>query len=223
MSTPVGGRRAFSRGEIWFLIGVPVAWAVLLLFHPTGDGDDIYPVVSDEVTPWLIVHVGTLLFVPLMAGVVYLLLRGVEGREARIARIALAPFVVFYLAFEVLIGIGTGLFADEVNGLPAAQEATGASVIDDFTDSGLIAALETIGAASLLVVLIAAGVALRRRTHAPLAVPILLVLAAVPIAWHVPPFGQAGLLLFVVATLLVVRAQSVPDRAARFEARPTAA
>jgi hypothetical protein len=223
MTTPAGTPRAFSRAEIWFLIGVPLAWAVLLLFHPTGDGDDIYPTVADEVTPWLIVHVGTLLFVPLMAGVVFLLLRGVQGSEARVARIALAPFVVFYLAFEVLIGIGTGLFADEVNGLPAAQEATGANVIEEFTDSGLIAVLETVGAASLLVVLIAAGVALRRRAQAPLAVPILLVLAAIPIAWHVPPFGQVGLALFVAATLLVVRAHPVPDRAAAFEARPTAA
>ena len=31
----------FSRAELGFLIGVPLAWAVLLLFHPTG-GDDYY-------------------------------------------------------------------------------------------------------------------------------------------------------------------------------------
>jgi hypothetical protein len=29
-----------SRAEIVFLIGVPLAWAVVLLFHPTGDGED---------------------------------------------------------------------------------------------------------------------------------------------------------------------------------------
>ena len=63
-----------SRAEIVFLIGVPLAWAAVLLFHPTGDGEDFYPIVRDQVTAWMIVHVGTLLFVPLIAAVVYLLL-----------------------------------------------------------------------------------------------------------------------------------------------------
>ena len=35
-------RRAFSRGEVMFMVGVPLAWAVLLLFHPGGVGDVIY-------------------------------------------------------------------------------------------------------------------------------------------------------------------------------------
>jgi hypothetical protein len=30
----------FSRGEFAFLIGVPLAWALLLLVHPTGEGDE---------------------------------------------------------------------------------------------------------------------------------------------------------------------------------------
>jgi len=197
-----------------FLVGVPLAWGVLLLFHPTGDGDDFYPVVADEVTPWLIVHVGTLVFVPLMALVVYLLLRDVEGTAARISRIALVPFVIFYTAFETLIGIGTGLFADELNGLPAGEEAVGAQAVEGFTDSGVIMAFELIGTGALVVALIAAGVALRQ-ARAPLAVPFLLGLAAIPIAWHVPPFGQVGLALFIVGALLAVRTRSPSATAAR--------
>ena len=42
-----GTRRPFSRAEVGFVIGVPLAWAVLLLFHPTGDCDEIYPVVTN--------------------------------------------------------------------------------------------------------------------------------------------------------------------------------
>jgi hypothetical protein len=72
-------RRAFSKRERAFLVAVPVAWAILLLFHPTGEGDDFYPVIRDEVTAWVVVHVGTMVFVPLMAVVGFLLLRGVEG------------------------------------------------------------------------------------------------------------------------------------------------
>jgi hypothetical protein len=209
--------------EIVLLIGVPLVWAVLLLFHPTGDGDEFYPIVRDQVTAWITVHVGTLLFVPLIAAAVYVLLRGVEGTAAHVGRVALAPFVVFYATWEALIGIGVGILADEVNGLSAAEQSAGAKVIEDFADSGIIRAFELIGTGSLFIALTAAGIALRRRAGAPLAVPVLLVLAAVPIAWHVRPFGQVGLALFIAAVLLVVRARSVPSVAAAPPVRPTAA
>ncbi len=205
------------------MIGVPLAWAVVLLFHPTGDGDDFYPVVGDQVTEWIAVHVATLLFVPLIGAVVYLLLRGIDGAEARVARIALVPFAVFYTAWEVLIGIGTGVLADRVNGLPAAEQATGAKVLENFTDSGLLSAIEMIGTGSWLVALTATGIALRRRAGAPIAVPILLVLAAIPIAWHVTPFGQVGLAIFVVAVLLAVRARRHHGVTAAPAVRPAAA
>jgi hypothetical protein len=211
------------RVEIVLLIGVPLVWAVLLLFHPTGDGDEFYPIVRDQVTAWITVHVGTLLFVPLIAAAVYVLLRGVEGTAAHVGRVALAPFVVFYATWEALIGIGVGILADEVNGLSAAEQSAGAKVIEDFADSGIIRAFELIGTGSLFIALTAAGIALRRRAGAPLAVPVLLVLAAVPIAWHVRPFGQVGLALFIAAVLLVVRARSVPSVAAAPPVRPTAA
>ena len=38
--------------------------------------------LQDNVTAWLVVHIGMMLFIPLMAAVVYLLLRGVEGTAA---------------------------------------------------------------------------------------------------------------------------------------------
>jgi hypothetical protein len=217
------GRRGFSSAEVAFLIGVPLAWAILLLFHPTGDGEDFYPIVRDEVTAWVTVHIGTLLFVPMVAAAILLLLRGVDGPAAQLSRAALVPFVLLYTTFEVLIGIGVGLLSDEVNGLPAAERPAGANVIEEFADNGLIAVFETIGSVSLLVVLIAAGIALWRRAGAPLAVPILLALAAVPMAFHVPPFGQVGLALFIVAVLLVVRARSVTRVPAAAAVRPTAA
>jgi hypothetical protein len=199
----------FTRAEIGFLLGVPLAWGVLLLFHPTGDGDEFYPVVKDEITPWLVVHLGTLLFVPLMAVVVYLLLRGIEGTAARVARIALLPFAVVYTAWEVLIGIGTGVLTNEVNALPAAQQATGAELVEDYTGNTLIMVLEQVGAFSWGIAIVAAAIALVR-AGAPRAVALLLVLSAVPTVWHVPPFGQAGLALFIAAVILVLRGRSSP-------------
>jgi hypothetical protein len=183
---------------------------VLLLFHPTGDGDEFYPIVREQVTAWMIVHIGTLVLVPLLAGVVYLLLRGVDGVAALVSRIALAVFAVFYTAWEVLIGLGTGILVDQVNSLPEAERATGAKLVESFTDSSLIRTFELIGDFAWLIAVVAAGVALFRRANAgsSVAVVLLLVVSAVPIAWHVPPFGPAGLALFILAMLLVLRGRS---------------
>ena len=74
--------RSFSTPEIAVMIGVPLLWAILLLFHPSGDGKEIYLDLRDQVTSAVVVHVGMLLFIPLMAVVMYrLLLRGIEERR----------------------------------------------------------------------------------------------------------------------------------------------
>jgi hypothetical protein len=211
-----------SRAEIAFLIGVPLAWAALLLFHPTGEGEDFYPVVAGEVTAWVAVHVGTLLFVPLIAAAVYLLLRGVEGAAASVARAALVPFVLFYAAWEVMAGIGLGVMVDQVEALPAADRGAGVDLVEGFADSALLRTFELIGTGALILAFVAAAVALRSRAHAPGAVAVLLVLAALPIAWHVTPFGQLGLALFLAAVVLLLRARSSPGAPAA-GARPTPA
>lgn len=200
----------FSRGEFAFLIGVPLAWAVLLLFHPGGEGD-IYPALRDDVTPWLVVHVGTMVFIPLMAVAIYLLVQGIENTAARVSRIALAPFALFYTAWEVLLGIGTGVLVQDVNGLPVAERGTGSTLVNDFTENILIrdfGVFNIIGTLSLITATIAAGIALRQQAGVPVSVPILLGVCGFMIAAHPPPFGPIGLVLFVAAVLLYARSQT---------------
>jgi hypothetical protein len=203
--------RAFTPREFAFLIGVPLSWGVLLLFHPSGDGKEIYLDLRDKVTPWMVVHIGQMLFIPLMAVVVDLLLRGVEGTAARVSRIALVPFVVFYTAFELLQGIGNGILVNAVNGLPQAERATGADLVQDFAEHVLIrdfGVFVTIGSLALITAAITAGIALYRHAGAPPTVPVLLGLAGFLITAHPPPFGPTGLALFVVAVLIYRRSQS---------------
>ena len=200
-----------SRDLLAFLIGVPLAWAVLLLFHPGGDGKEIYRDVQDSVTAFMVVHLGMLIFIPLMAAAIWLLLRGVDGTAATVSRIALAPFVIFYSAWETLQGIGVGILASEVNGLPAAERATGADLVQNFAENPLSVSLgvfATIGSLSLILATIAAGVALRREAGAPMAVPVLLGLSGLLITAHPPPYGPTGLVLFVAAVLLYARSQT---------------
>src|SRR5918994_1835235 len=211
---PVAGQpRGFSPGELAFLIGVPLLWGILLLFHPGGgEGTEItYMDLQDKVTAWLVVHIGMMLFIPLMAAVVYLLLRGVEGTAARISRIALVPFVIFYSAWEVSQGIGVGILVNELKGLPQAEQALREDLVQDFAEHTLIGpfgVFGSIGSMGLIVAMIAAGVALYRHADAPVAVPVLLAISGLLITVHPPPYGPTGLGLFIVAVLLFVRSQS---------------
>jgi hypothetical protein len=198
-----------------FVIGVPLAWAVLLLFHPGGEGDQIYQELHDKVTRWMVVHVGMMLFIPLFAAAVYLLLRGVEGTAAQVSRIGLAVFVVFYGAFELLQGIGVGILVNEANSLPLAERGP---LVQDFAEHPISAnfgVLSSIGGLGLLVGMIAAGVALRRHAGAPVSVAVLLGLAGVLVGAHPPPFGPTGLAFFIAAVLLYQRSQAVASDPAR--------
>jgi hypothetical protein len=204
---PTARRRRFSSLELAFMIGVPVAWAILLLFHPLGD-DSFYDTIDGNVAPWVTVHLGMGVFVPLFAAVVYLLLRGVQSTAATISRIGLAVFAIFYAAWELVLGVGTGLFTDEVNALPEAQQAVGAELVDSYGENGVIVALSMVGSVGLAVALIGAAVALRQAYRLGWA-PLALMIVAIPlIAIHEPPFGPLGLVLFIGAVLLIVRQQA---------------
>jgi hypothetical protein len=205
-ATGQGGR--FTTAEVAFLIGVPLLWAVLLLFHPGGDGTEIYRDAEDNVSRFLVVHVGMMLFIPLMAVAILLLLRGVEGTAARISRIALVPFVVFYSAWETLQGIGVGILVNELNGFPQAAGGLKEDLVQDFAEHPLIGpfgVFGSIGSMGLIVAAIAAGVALYRHAGAPVSVPVLLGISGVLITVHPPPYGPTGLALFIVAVLLLMR------------------
>jgi hypothetical protein len=205
--------KPYSRAEAAFLIGVPLAWAVLLLFHPTGD--EYYEVISDSVTPWLAVHLGTTVFIPLLAAAMFVLLRGIHGTAATVSRIALVVFAVVYAAFEVTVGIGSGILGDAINALPAAERSAGADLLTSYNESGVITILSTIGSLAWLVAVMAAGVALYRRanTTSSVAVVALFLVSAPGIVIHVTPFGPAGLALFIVALLLVIRSAAAPAAA----------
>ena len=181
-----------------FLLGVPLAWAVLLAFHGAPDPDDIYGSLSDEATRFLIVHVGGLLFIGLMGIALYLLVQDLPGRAARISRWAIGPFVLFYAAAEAIGGVATGLLVRE-------DQGDGAQALwDNFITGDLFFGL---GALSWVVASISAAIAYRR-VGASLGVVILLGLSAL-VAYHAPPTGPFGLLCFAGAVIMLVRSQTV--------------
>ena len=220
---PTAQGRPFSRPELAFMIGVPAAWGILLLFHPRGDGD-FSEVIGDHVTAWITVHLGMGIFVPLFAGVVYLLLRGVRSTAATVSRIGLAVFASVYAAWELVLGVGTGILAHETNALPESQQAVGRDLIDSYAENGVIVVLSVIGSLGLAAGIIGAAVALRRAYRLGWGALALMLLSLPLIAIHEPPWGPVGLALFILAVLLLVRQRaSAPPQTAPPQSQPVSA
>ena len=189
-----------------FLVATPLVLAVVLWFHPPG-GATVFEGVRDDVGAWLFVHTAFLFFIPLMAIATYLLLSGMTSRAATVSRVSLVFFLVFYTAYEVTVGLGTGVLVDYANGLPAAEQAAVADAIEHYNKSAVLgdpASISLIlGLLGWVVALVAAAVAFRR-AGAGWAVTLLVGFAAL-FAIHPPPVGPVALVCFAVAAVLIER------------------
>jgi hypothetical protein len=192
-----------------FLIGVPLAWGVLLLFHPMGTGT-LYEGLRNALARGRIVHLGTLVFIGLIGLGLYLLVRDLPGTAARVTRIASAVFVLFYAAWEAVAGLAVPALVQYTNDLPASQRAMGSDAVDALNADRIVGdfgLLNMIGAGSWIVAVIAAAFAVRH-AGAPRSAAILLGLSAI-VVQHPPPAGPLGLLFFAGAVVLIYRRQHV--------------
>ena len=208
-----------------FLVATPLVLAVVLWFHPPG-GENVYEGVRDDVEAWLFVHTVFLFFIPLMAIATYLLLSGVEGRAATVSRISLIPFLVFYTAYEVTVGLGAGVLVDYANGLPAAEQAAVADAIQEYTGNPILgdpmSVSLALGLLGWIVAMVAAAVAFHR-AGAGWPVTLLVGFGAL-FAIHPPPVGPVGLICFAAAAVLIERARpSVAGQAAAAHPRSSPA
>jgi hypothetical protein len=205
----------FTHARLAVLIGVPLAWAVLLWFHPGGDGAAIYRDLADEVTTWQIVHAGTLVFIGLMGVALYLLLLGVPGRAATISRLAIGPFVLFYGAWEAVIGLATGALVQHANDVPPSERPAVSDAIQSLQENVIVGdpgIVSGIGVLAWLTAVCAAVVAYRG-VGAPLPVLVLLGMSVVVVS-HPPPIGPIGLACFAgAAGLLAITQRASPATA----------
>jgi len=201
-----------------FLVLTPLVLAAVLWSHPagaTGTGS-IYAGVSEDVDDWLFVHTGFLLATPLLALAAYLLLRGLTGTAAKVSRVALVFFLCFYTAYEVTVGLGTGVLVDYANGLPPSEQAAVAGAIDHYNHNDVLgdpmSVSLALGLLGWVVAMLAAAVAFRR-AGAGWPLTVLVGLSAF-IAIHPPPIGPAALVCFAIAALLIERWRARKLRAA---------
>ena len=197
------------------LIGVPLAFSVLLWFHPMISD---YDGLRDVTTRFQIVHVGMVLAVPLLAIGIYGLLEGLRGRAAAVGRFALIPFIVFYVPYVAFEGIALGVLGDRLNDLPAGQrDAVATDMVQDFASNPILGEpglFWALGSIALIVVVVSTVLAFRR-AGAPLALQVLLGASAL-IGTHAPPLAPIGWVCFAAAGWMVLRARhtAVPKPAA---------
>jgi hypothetical protein len=199
-----------TRRQLPFLIGMPIAWAVLLWFHPDASPDNVYEDLRDDVTTYLIVHVGMLIFIGLIGVALYLVVRDLPGKAATISRLAIGPFVLFYSAWESVIGLAVGVLVQHANNAPPGDRPAISDAIQALGENAIVGeagVLVTVGALAWVTAVIGAAVAVRR-AGAPVLATVLLGLSVVVVS-HPPPIGPVGLACFVGAVLLLYRSQQV--------------
>jgi hypothetical protein len=204
MDSPV----RFTRPLLALMIGVPLAWAVLLWFHPGVDPNHVYADLRDDVVAYQIVHVGTLIFIGLLGLALYLLVRDLPGRAAKISRLAIGPFVLLYAAWESVIGLAIGALVQHGNDAPVRQRPAVADAIQSLGDNVIVGdpgLVVMVGSVAWIVAVVAAAIAYRH-VGAPLLATILLALSFMVVS-HPPPIGPIGLVCFASAVALLARAQ----------------
>ncbi len=165
--------------------------------------------MREDVDAWLFVHTALLLITPLLGIAAFYVLRGLESRAATVSRVALVFFLVFYTAYEVTVGLGTGILVDYANGLPPAEQAAVADAIQDYNGNAITADPSislVLGFLGWVVAMLAAAVAFRR-AGASWPTTLLVGFSAL-FAIHPPPIGPIGLACFGAAAVLVESARS---------------
>jgi hypothetical protein len=189
----------------WF-VGLPAAFAVLLCFHPMiGD----YEGLRDVTTRFQAVHIGMVLVLPLLAIALHQMLGGLRGRSAAVGRLALIPFVAFYVPYVAFEGIALGVLGEQLNALPPEQrDAVAAGMVQDFARNPIIGEpglFWALGTTAWIVVIVSTVLAFRR-AGAPLSLQFLFGAAAL-IGAHAPPLAPIGYVCFAAAGWMVLRAR----------------
>jgi len=174
------------------LVGVPLAYLVLGLLHPTEN-----PEVGDATGLFIGLHLVQLVLIGGLAYVLWLLVGELDGRAASLARALILPFVILYTALDAVLGIAWGIVAREANELPVADRPAAGRLIEALLEPEPSGYVLYFGAGLLwLAAALAVVTALRGRAPTPSLV--LMALGATVFALgHAPPVGPVGMSLFL--------------------------
>jgi hypothetical protein len=145
------------------LLSAPAVAFIATLIHPRfNQSTDIYSVLAPQVDLWITLHIVQLLIFGLLGLTIYWLIDVAYGLAPTISRIAIAVFIVFYLPFDALAGIATGLLVQYAKTVPPDQLPIVSKAIDAFWQSDVVNNMAAVGAVGWGVAVLAAAVALAR-------------------------------------------------------------
>ena len=180
------------------------------VIHPIPHGDSFIASIEPHVGIWLAVHIVQLFLIGLLGITIGLLVSGLSGTAAMVSRVAIVFFLVFYGAFDGIVGLGTGVLVWLRHMLPTSDQAVAARVVEAFWDARLdpaswILVVILVGALSWLVAAVSAALALRRAGASRLA-PWLLILSGIFFGIDHPfPTGTLGMICLLGAVVLLER------------------
>lgn len=175
------------------LFGAPTLAYAAGVLHPRG------PVVGDDPSRFLIVHLAQPVLVALLAFALLLLVESNPSRAAAAVRLLVIPFAVAYTAFDAYAGIAMGELVGRANDLPAADQAAASLLIHDARHAPLGLALHLISSGLWIATAGAAAVALWPRAHA--AAVLVAAGAAVFAVSHARPWGPLGMAVFLAGVV----------------------
>ena len=174
------------------LLGVPLLYLMLGLLHPTSN-----PEVGDETDFFIGLHVAQLFLIAGLAYTLWLLVQGLAGRAATVARALILPFVVGYTALDSVLGLAWGIAAEKANGLSPADRPAAGRLIDALLEPEPRGYILYFGA-GLLWLAVALTVVTALRTRAPRPALVLMAIGAIVFALgHARPMGPIGMTLFL--------------------------
>jgi len=201
----------FKKGRLlrrFVMMGTPVLFAILSIMHPVPRAPKIMYDLQTGYGFWVGIHVAELFLLGFLGLTLWFLLEGLEGKAATLGRLAIIPFLVFYSAFEAIVGIGTGLMAWRAQEVAGPDQAIDFQLVQHFWMSLLdpevpVVYLYVIGDLSWLVAVIAAAVAWRS-AGAPIIGVALLVSAGILFGIDHPfPIGTAAMICLFFAVVLL--------------------
>jgi hypothetical protein len=181
------------------LLGPSLLLAVLMLFHPSPYDD-----VADELLPiagwWTFLHTAQFFLFASAGASVWMLVDGLRGVAAVIARVSAVIFVLFYDIGDAVAGIATGILAGKAEGGALPEDVAVTAITAIFTDptkdlffgAGILAWIAALGATA---------VALWRAGAARLPVVLLVLPASLLTFDHAFPFGALTFASFFLVGL----------------------
>ncbi len=173
------------------LFGVPLLYVVVGLLHTDN------PEVGDETGLFIWLHIAQLFLIGGLAYMLWLLVEGIDGRAARVARALILPFVILYTALDAVLGIAWGIVAEKANELPVADQPAAGRLMDALLEPEPLGYILYFGA-GLLWLTVALTVVTALGTRAPRPALALMAVGAMVFALgHAQPVGPIGMALFL--------------------------